>query len=110
MNTRIVRSEETKNLLEGEEFTKVYFHTDKLIFAVSTLLPGQKACLDEGHEDADETCYVIDGHVAVHLTGLNEVHELKQGDCILIPRGEAHYTVNIGEKKSVTAWACAPHL
>jgi mannose-6-phosphate isomerase-like protein (cupin superfamily) len=110
MNKKVVRSNETRNLLEGDEFTKVYFHTDKLIFAVSTLLPGQKACLDKGHEDADETCYVIDGHIAVHLTNMNEVHELHKGDCILIPQGEPHYTVNIGEKQSVTAWACAPHL
>ncbi len=110
MGTRIVRYNETRNLLEGEEFTKVYFHTDKLVFAVSTLLPGQKACLDKGHKDADETCYVIEGEVAIHLTNLNEIHELHKGDCILIPQGEPHYTVNIGEKKSVTAWACAPHL
>ena len=110
MGTKVIRSNETRNLLEGEEFTKVYCHTDKLIFAVSTLLPGQKASLDKGHKDADETCYVIKGHVAVHLTGLNEVHELKEEDCIIIPQGEPHYTVNIGEIKSVTAWACAPHL
>lgn len=110
MNKKVVRSNETRNLLEGEEFTKVYFHTDKLIFAVSTMLPGQKACLDKGHKDADETCYVIEGHIAVHLTAMDEVHELQKGDCILIPQGEPHYTVNIGEIKSVTAWACAPHL
>ena len=110
MSTKIVRRMETKNLLEGDEFTKVYCHTDKLIFAVSTLLPGQKACLDKGHHDSDETCYVIEGHVAVHLTGLDEVHELEKGDCILIPRGEPHYTVNIGGVQSVTAWACAPRL
>ena len=110
MDKKVIRYNETKNLLEGDEFTKVYFHTDKLIFAVSTLLPGQKACLDEGHKGADETCYVIDGHIAIHLPGLDEVHELHKGDCILMPEGESHYTVNIGEKKSVTAWACAPHL
>lgn len=110
MSTKIIRNMETRNLIEGEEFTKVYFHTDKLIFAVSTLLPGQKACLDKGHQGADETCYVIKGQIAVHLTQLNEVHELREGDCILIPEGEPHYTINIGEEKSVTAWACAPHL
>ena len=64
MSARVTRYNETKNLLEGEEFTKVYFHTDKLIFAVSTLLPGQKACLDKGHQGADETCYVIEGKTA----------------------------------------------
>jgi len=110
MNNKVVRYNDTKNLLEGDEFTKVYFHTDKLIFATSTLLPGQKACLDNGHHGADETCYVIEGQVAIHLTSLDEVHELAKGDCILIPEDEPHYTVNIGDIKSVTAWACAPHL
>ncbi len=110
MSTKLVRYNDTKNLLEGDEFTKVYFHTDKLIFATSTLLPGQKACLDKGHRGADETCYVIEGRVAIHLPDLQEVHELHKGDCILIPEGEAHYTVNIGDTMSVTAWACAPHL
>ncbi|MDA3809127.1 MAG: cupin domain-containing protein [Spirochaetaceae bacterium] len=110
MDKKVIRYNDTKNLLEGDEFTKVYVHTDKLIFATSTLLPGQKACLDKGHIGADEICYVIEGQVAIHLTGLDEVHELGKGDCILIPDGEPHYTVNIGDIKSVTAWACAPHL
>ena len=46
----------------------------------------------------------------MHLPGMDQYHKLNEGDAILIPEGESHYSVNIGEIKSVTAWACAPHL
>ena len=37
-------------------------------------------------------------------------HLLNEGDAILIAQGEPHYSVNVGEKKSITAWSCAPYL
>ncbi|MHB1274277.1 MAG: cupin domain-containing protein [Candidatus Humimicrobiaceae bacterium] len=83
---------------------------DKLIFTISTLLPGQKACLDKGHKGADEIVYVINGTIIIHLPDIDECHKLNEGDALLIPDGEPHYSMNAGEIKSVTAWACAPHL
>ena len=79
-------------------------------FTISTLLPGQKACLDKGHDGADEVCYVISGTIVLHLPDTSEYHKLNEGDGILIPEGQSHYSINVGEIKSVTAWACAPHL
>jgi mannose-6-phosphate isomerase-like protein (cupin superfamily) len=110
MKTKIIRKGEGEILLEGEECSEIYFKTDKLVFTISTLLPGQKASLDNGHKDADEVCYVISGSIVMHLPGKNEYHLLNEGDAILIASGEPHYSVNVGEKKSVTAWSCAPHL
>ena len=107
---QVVRHKEGTFLLEGEELTEVYFQTDKIIFAVSTLLPGQKACVDEGHQGAHEICYVAQGSVVMHFPGLERCELLDKGDAVLVPEGEAHYTVNTGETLSVTVWACAPHL
>ncbi|MCG8570457.1 MAG: cupin domain-containing protein [Spirochaetes bacterium] len=106
----ITHNGEGRFIMEGEECTQVYCHTDKLIFATSTLLPGQKACLDKGHKDAHEICYVIEGTIIMHLPKKEKYYQLEKGSSILIPPGEPHYSINIGETKSVTAWACAPHL
>ena len=95
---------------KGQECSQIYFKTDKIIFTVSTLLPGQQACLDKGHKDSDEVCYVTSGTIVMHLPGRKEYHLLNQGDAVLIPPGEPHYSVNVGEKQSVTVWACAPRL
>ncbi len=110
MKAKIIRKGEGKFLLEGKECSEIYFKTDRLIFTISTLLPGQKACLDKGHNGADEICYVISGTIVLHLPDTSEYHKLNEGDAILIPEGQSHYSVNVGEIKSVTAWACAPHL
>jgi len=107
---RVIRSQDAKCIMEGEECTRIYAHTDKLIFSISSLLPGQKACIDEGHTDADEICYVIQGKIVMHLPGLDEYHEVNAGEAILIPPGEAHYSVNVGTEQALTAWACAPTL
>jgi quercetin dioxygenase-like cupin family protein len=40
------------------------------------------------HDDADETFYILDGRVAVMVSG--EVHQLKAGDTIFLPRGIPH--------------------
>jgi oxalate decarboxylase/phosphoglucose isomerase-like protein (cupin superfamily) len=106
----VVRHKEGTFLLEGEELTEVYFHTDKIVFAVSTLLPGQKACVDQGHQGAHEICYVAQGSVVMHFPGLERCELLEKGDAVLVPEDAAHYTVNTGESMSVTVWACAPHL
>jgi oxalate decarboxylase/phosphoglucose isomerase-like protein (cupin superfamily) len=110
METKIIRKDQGQFLLEGEELSQIYFKTDRLVFTLSTLLPGQKACLDKGHKGADEVCYVIKGTILIHLPDIGEYHRLGKGDAILIPDGQAHYSVNVGQVKSVTAWACAPHL
>lgn len=110
MEPKLIRDGEGKFIMEGEEKTQIYAHTDKLIFSVSTLLPGQKACLDKGHKDAHEVVYVIQGELMLHLSGIDKYYNLKKGDCLLIPEGEPHYSINTGQEMSIAAWACAPHL
>ncbi len=103
MKPEFIRNGEGKFIMEGDECTQIYAHTDKLIFSVSTLLPGQKACLDNGHENAHETVYVIQGILMIHMPDSEEY-------CLLIPPGASHYSINVGDETSIAAWACAPHL
>ncbi|MBC8390426.1 MAG: cupin domain-containing protein [Actinobacteria bacterium] len=110
MEAVITRKGEGEILIEGEEFTEIHAKTDKLIFSISSLLPGQHACLDKGHKGSDEVCYVACGSIVMHLPEKKEYHLLNEGDSILIPPGEPHYSINVGEVKSVTVWACAPKL
>jgi oxalate decarboxylase/phosphoglucose isomerase-like protein (cupin superfamily) len=110
MKASIVRKNEVNVMLEGEEFTRVYAHTDRLIFSIGSLLPGQRACLDKGHEGSDEICYVIKGTIVMHLPSAEQYCLLSAGDAILIPPGESHYSVNVGDEPAITAWACAPKL
>lgn len=110
MEAKLLRRGEGKLLIEGDEFTEIYLHTDKLIFAISSLLPGQKAVLDPGHPGSDEVCYLIQGNVVMHLPEKNEYFLIKEGDALYIPPGKPHYATNVSEKKAVMAWALAPIL
>ena len=108
MGIEIFRKGRGKLLVEGDEVTEVYCNTGKICFAVSTLLPGQKASIDKGHSKADEVCYVAQGQVIMRIPDCEESHMLSTGDAILIHPGIPHYTMNVGNEKSVTIWACAP--
>ena len=110
MEPKVIRNGEAQVLMEGEEFTQLYFHTDKLLFSIGNLLPGQRAVLDKGHKESDEICYVIQGKLVMHLANLDKYYLLNEGDAILIPPGEPHYSINVGDEKAITAWATAPKL
>ncbi len=49
------------------------------------------------HPNAEECIYVLDGE-GITITD-NKKHHLIKGDAIFIPKGEKHYTVNVGQKK-----------
>ena len=110
MEARVLRKGDGKILIEGEEFTEVFFHSDKLLFSISSLLPGQKACLDPGHPGSDEICYVIEGKIVMHMPGQDKYFAVEQGDALYVPPDEPHYAVNVGMSKAVMAWALAPRL
>ena len=101
MDAKIIRKGEAKTLMEGEELTQIYFQTEKIIFSISSLLPGQKASLDRGHKNSDEICRVIQGKLVMHLPDQDRYHLLNEGDAILIPQGEAHYSINAGRKNQL---------
>jgi len=104
---RVIKRGQGKIIMEGDELTEIYAFTDKIVFSVGTLLPGQRACLGFGHKNADEICYVIQGKIVIHFPDEEEYHLLETGDAILIPPSVSHYSINVGEEKSITVWAGA---
>lgn len=107
---RLVRRLDATALIEGDEFVRKYFHTKRLVFAVSVLQPGQRSALDPGHEDADEVCYVVEGSLAVIFPDADVVYELEQGDAILIPASAPHEALGLGTAPVVMVWSTAPGL
>ena len=49
-----VRMSDATVVMEGDECSRIYFWTDRIIFSVCTLLPGQRTPLDPGHKGAHE--------------------------------------------------------
>ena len=97
-------------IMEEDECSRIYFFTDKLIFTVSTLLPGQKTPLDTGHKDAYEIVYCIQGKAVLHLPQEDRYEKLEQGDAVCIPSGESHQVINVGESLVKLSWSLAPHM
>lgn len=106
----MVHERDATVLIEGDECSLVYVHTDKLLFAVSTLLPGQRSSLDPGHVGAHEVVYVIQGTVVLEFPQLTRNVRLEPGDALLIPEGEPHTLYNVGSEIAKTTWSTAPHL
>lgn len=100
--------EDVDPILEGSEFVKILFHTDKIVFSVASLLPGQEGALDPGHSNAHEIGYVLQGKIAVTLE--EETKEVKAGGAILISEDVPHKVINVGEEKAIMTWSTAPSL
>lgn len=110
MDPKVTKKGEGEILIEGGEISEIHAMTDKLIFSVGVILTGKQESLDKGHKGSDEICYVISGSIVINLPGIKKCYLLNEGDSILIPPGESHYAINVGEKNAVTIWACAPKL
>jgi mannose-6-phosphate isomerase-like protein (cupin superfamily) len=110
MDAKVLKKGEGKILIEGEEFTEIFWHSDKLIFSVSSLLPGQRAILDPGHPGSDEVCYVVQGTIVMHLPEKDQHFLVRAGDAVFIPPGQPHYAINVDDQKAVMTWSLAPRL
>ena len=95
MESKLLKKGEGKILIEGDEFTEIFWHSDKLLFSISSLLPGQRASLDPGHPGSDEVCYVIQGTIVMHLPEKDLHFVIKAGDALFIPPDEPHYAINV---------------
>ena len=49
------------------------------------------------HPNSEECIYVLDGE-GITITDKKK-HHIHKGDAIFIPKGEKHYTVNVGKNK-----------
>lgn len=106
METKVLKAEEARIFLEGPEVCREYFHTEKLTFGTSELMPGQTGAVDNGHEESHEVFYVVKGMVLLRCG--EKLYELREGMAQLIPPGEPHQLTNIGESKCIVSWSLAP--
>jgi mannose-6-phosphate isomerase-like protein (cupin superfamily) len=109
-NVKKVMRNDALPVLEGGEFVKIYFHTDKLLCALSTMPPGQVGEFDEGHRGAEEVCFCIAGNIVVHFPGKDQYVELQEDDAVIIPDGEPHRITNVGEVSAKMIFFAAPHI
>lgn len=103
---RVVRQRDARNFLEGPEHCREYVKTPKMWLGTSTLLPGQRGAIDEGHPVSHETFFVSQGHVLLYDE--TQYYELFKGDAIFIPEGLPHTLINVGEEVAVVVWAGGP--
>ena len=68
--------------MEDAEVCREYYKTDKITFGMSELPVGGVGGIDPGHAEAD---------------------------AMLMPQGKDHRLFNIGDKKAILTWSCAPH-
>ena len=107
---KMVRMRDATVIMEDDECSRIYFWTDKIIFSVCTLLPGQRTPLDEGHEGAHEVIYCIEGHAVVYLPDEERYEELFEGDALCLPDGAPHVGINVGDTVAKLSWSLAPHM
>ena len=94
--------------MEGEEFCRQYYKTDKLLFGTSNLAPGKTGAVDYGHKIGYEIFYVARGHVVCRFPKINKSEDLREGDIVIIPPGEPHQLENTGTQEALVVWSLAP--
>jgi quercetin dioxygenase-like cupin family protein len=107
---QVVRKQDAETKLEGGELVRIYFRSGKLVYSVSSILPGQRGVLDPGHHDAHEVAYVARGRLVFEFPNLKKWVELEAGDAVLVPEDEPHAIVNAGEEAAVVVCCAAPNL
>jgi mannose-6-phosphate isomerase-like protein (cupin superfamily) len=107
---KVIHEGDATVVIEGDECALIYAHTDRMLFCVSTLLPGQRSSLDPGHAGADEIGYIIQGTIVVQFPQLQRSVRLEAGDVLLIPEGEPHALYNVGSEVAKMSWSSAPQL
>jgi mannose-6-phosphate isomerase-like protein (cupin superfamily) len=105
-----VRMTDATVIMEDDECSRIYFWTDKIIFSVCTLLPGQRTPMDKGHAGAHEVIYCIQGHTVIYLPDEKRYEELFEGDALCLPDGAPHEAVNVGDVVAKLSWSLAPHM
>lgn len=67
-----------------------------LVMFEFTVPPKARVPVAHFHRDVDEAVYGLDGTTTTTLDG--RVHELRRGDCLLLPRGTVHIHENRHEE------------
>ena len=108
-NIEIVTKKAAKVWMEDQEVCREYHKTDKITFGMSELPPGGVGAVDNGHSEAHEVFYCVQGEVLCYVSQDDTYYPLSEGDAMLIPEGKDHKLYNVGEIKAIITWSCAPH-
>jgi mannose-6-phosphate isomerase-like protein (cupin superfamily) len=108
VDIQVVRKDDAKSFMEGDEFCRQYYKTDKLLFGTSKLAPGKKGGVDPGHKIGYEIFYAAKGRVICSFSKANRQVELSEGDIVIIPPGEPHELTNNGTEEALVVWSLAP--
>ncbi len=108
VDVQTVRKKDAKSFIEGDEFCRQYYKTDKLLFGTSKLSPGKKGAVDPGHKNGHEIFYVARGKVVCRFPRINKSEELDEEDIVIIPPGEPHELENTGTQDALVIWSLAP--
>ena len=104
---KVLSKNAVKIWMEDAEVCREYYKTDKITFGMSELPVGGVGGIDPGH--ADEVFYCVQGEVLCYVSQDDTYYRLQEGDAMLMPQGKDHRLFNIGEKKAILTWSCAPH-
>jgi mannose-6-phosphate isomerase-like protein (cupin superfamily) len=108
MEPRKIRKADAKDFMEGDEYCRLYYKTNQLVFGTSTLQPGKKGAIDPGHKNGYEIFYAAKGRVICSFPKANKQVELDEGDIVIIPPGEPHELMNNGTVEALVVWSLAP--
>jgi mannose-6-phosphate isomerase-like protein (cupin superfamily) len=108
MELKKVKKADAKNSMEGEEYCRLYYKTDQLVFGTSTLQPGKTGAVDPGHKIGHEIFYAAKGRVICNFPKIGKRVELEEGDIVVIPPGEPHELTNNGTVEAIVVWSLAP--
>lgn len=92
---------------DGDGNVRVFFESDKLLFASFELEPGASLNKDI-HVDGDEGYFVISGTCTVFLPETDETYDIGCGQVFYIKSGVCHIASNRGKEKTVVLAAIAP--
>lgn len=106
----MVHRRDAEAFMEGDEFALKYVHSDRLVFAFSTLPPGGRSARDPGHERADEVVYLVKGQILISIGDEGEFIHLEEGDAALIEESVPHTVYNPGPGQADMTWSTAPSL
>jgi quercetin dioxygenase-like cupin family protein len=106
----VVKEDEAKVYMCGDELVKEYVSTEKIFFCLSIMQPGQRAPHDPGHPHSHELLYVVKGSIVVHfpITDRELYKEAKEGEMVFIPEGIPHVLINAGNNESRVVCIIAP--
>jgi mannose-6-phosphate isomerase-like protein (cupin superfamily) len=99
----VVRADEARSFMEGDEACREYARTPSFWMGTSRLPPGTAGDLDPGHTEHAEMFLVVSGCASIS-TG-DAVYELGQGDALFIPPTVPHTLRNSGTTEAVLVWA-----